>query len=155
MNLIPSTVKVIKPHEKDTMKTLNTLSHRGSAQQTAQPALVVCAPRRKDMLLQFEGVTLVAALLHQIRWGFAERCNNVATPLVYPGEVFCFYWPAVSLTLIADHHTLAPTWDRRRVWAAVMWSWSLNAPITLHYTVFMFSSTAVCCCCVNPLHVWA
>lgn len=55
------------------------------------------APRRKETVLQFEGVTLVAALLHQIRRGFAERCNNVAAPLVNQGELFYFYWPAITL----------------------------------------------------------
>lgn len=60
-------------------------------------------------MLQFEGVTLVAALLHQIRRGFAERVNNVAAPLVYEGELFCFHWPAITLTLIANHCALTAT----------------------------------------------
>lgn len=66
-------------------------------------------------MLQFEGVTLVAALLHQIRRGFAERSNNVAAPLVNQGELFYFYWPAISLPLIVNHYALTPTWDRRTV----------------------------------------
>lgn len=41
---------------------------------------------RKDTVLQLEGVTLVAVLLHQIRRGFAKCCNIVATPLVYRGN---------------------------------------------------------------------
>lgn len=64
---------------------------------TVQPALASAAPWWKDTILQFEGVTLVAALLHQIRRGFAERCNNVATPLVYLGELFIF--------LLAHNHS--------------------------------------------------
>lgn len=55
----------------------------GENERTAQTALLYAEPERKDIVLQLEGVTLVAALLHQIRRGFAERWNNVATPLVY------------------------------------------------------------------------
>lgn len=65
--------------------------------QTEHPALVSGALQRKDTVLQFEGATLVAVLLHQIRRGFAERCNIVAPSLVYQGELFYSYWPCYHL----------------------------------------------------------
>lgn len=66
-------------------------------EQMEHPALVSGALQRKDIVLQFGVVTLVAVLLHQIRKGFAERCNIVAPSLVYQGELFYSYWPCHHL----------------------------------------------------------
>lgn len=63
--------------------------------QTA--ALGFGAPRRKDTVLQREGVTLVAALLHQMRGGTQHRGLTIG---LYSELFFVFV-----LFLLAYHHS--------------------------------------------------
>lgn len=43
------------------------------------------------------------------RWEL-RRCSHT---IGLSGELFCFYWPAISLTLIAHHYTLGAVRQRR------------------------------------------